>query len=178
MVQSVKYDIVKNLTQRLSGAKVIVLVDYKGINIEQVNQLRNRFRESQVDYFVQKNTLIKIALNSLGITELNPYLKGPTAVAVSKLDEVSPARELMKFLKEVMEDKDFPSFKVGYIAGHIYDAAELTALAKLPPREELLAKVLACMNAPLSNFVSINQGIIRKFVYALDAIAKKQAEAS
>ncbi|HPA25035.1 MAG TPA: 50S ribosomal protein L10, partial [Candidatus Cloacimonas sp.] len=63
MVQSVKYDIVKNLTQRLSGAKVIVLVDYKGINIEQVNQLRNRFRESQVDYFVQKNTLIKIALN-------------------------------------------------------------------------------------------------------------------
>jgi len=99
-------------------------------------------------------------------------------VAVSKLDEVSPARELMKFLKEVMENKDFPSFKVGYIAGHIYDAAELTALAKLPPREELLAKVLACMNAPLSNFVSINQGIIRKFVYALDAIAKKQAEAS
>ena len=178
MVQSVKYDIVKNLTQRLSGAKVIVLVDYKGINIEQVNQLRNRFRESQVDYFVQKNTLIKIALNSLCITELNPYLKGPTAVAVSKLDEVSPARELMKFLKEVMENKDFPSFKVGYIAGHIYDAAELTALAKLPPREELLAKVLACMNAPLSNFVSINQGIIRKFVYALDAIAKKQAEAS
>ena len=178
MVQSIKYKIVKDLTERLSGARAIVLVDYKGINIEQVNQLRNRFRESQVDYFVQKNTLIKIALNDLGITELDPYLKGPTAVAVSKLDEVSPTRELIKFLKEVMEDKGFPSFKVGYIAGHIFNADELTALAKLPSREELLAKVLAGMNAPLSNFVSINQGILRKFVYALDAIAKKQAEAS
>ena len=106
-----------DLTARLSDAKAIVLVDYKGINIEQVNQLRNRFRESQVDYFVQKNTLIKIALNGLGITELDPYLNGPTAVAVCKMDEVSPARELTKFLKEVMENKNYPSFKVGYIAG-------------------------------------------------------------
>ena len=178
MVQSIKYHIVTDLTARLSGAKAIVLVDYKGINIEQVNQLRNRFRESQVDYFVQKNTLIKIALNGLGITELDPYLNGPTAVAVCKMDEVSPARALTKFLKEVMENKNYPSFKGGYIAGHIFDAVELTALAKLPSREELLAKVLSCMNAPLSNFVSINQGIIRKFVYALDAIVKKQAEAS
>jgi large subunit ribosomal protein L10 len=178
MVQSVKYDIVKDLTARLSGAKAIVLVDYKGINIEQVNQLRNRFRANQVDYFVQKNTLIKIALNGLGITELDSELLGPTAVAVCKLDEVSPARELIKFLKEVMEDKKFPGFKVGYVAGHVFSAAELTALAKLPSREELLAKVLCGMKAPIANFVSINQGIIRKFVLALDAIVKKQAEAS
>jgi len=178
MVQNVKYDIVKDLTNRLSGAKAIVLVDYKGINIEQVNQLRNRFRNSQVDYFVQKNTLIKIALNGMGITELDSYLTGPSAVAVCKLDEVSPARELVKFLKEVMEDKKFPSFKVGYVAGHVFSAAELTALAKLPSREELLAKVLYGLNAPITTFVSVNQGIIRKFVYALDAIVKKQAEAS
>jgi len=178
MVQNVKYDIVKDLKNRLSGAKAIVLVDYKGINIEQVNQLRNRFRNSQVDYFVQKNTLIKIALNGMGITELDSYLTGPSAVAVCKLDEVSPARELVKFLKEVMEDKKFPSFKVGYVAGHVFSVAELTALAKLPSREELLAKVLYGLNAPITNFVSVNQGIIRKFVYALDAIVKKQAEAS
>ncbi len=178
MVQNVKYDIVKDLTDRLSGAKAIVLVDYKGINIEQVNQLRNRFRNSQVDYFVQKNTLIKIALHGMGITELDSYLTGPSAVAVCKLDEVSPARELVKFLKEVMEDKKFPSFKVGYVAGHVFSAAELTTLAKLPSREELLAKVLCGFNAPITNFVGVSQGIIRKFVYALDAIVKKQAEAS
>lgn len=178
MVQNVKYDIVKDLTARLSGAKAIVLVDYKGINIEEVNQLRNRFRASQVDYFVQKNTLIKIALHGLGITDLDDYLQGPTAVAVCKLDEVTPAREMIKFLKEVMEDKNFPKFKVGYIGGHIFSAAELTALAKLPSREELLAKVLGSMQAPLTGFMGVSMGIIRKFVYALDAIVKKQAEAS
>ncbi|MBP7309823.1 MAG: 50S ribosomal protein L10 [Candidatus Cloacimonetes bacterium] len=178
MVQDVKYDIVKDLTARLSGAKAIVLVDYKGINIEQVNQLRNRFRAGQVDYFVQKNTLIKIALNGLGISDLDSHLQGPTAVAVCKIDEVTPAREMIKFLKEVMEDKNFPKFKIGYIGGHIFSAADLTALAALPSREELLAKVLGSMQAPLTGFMGVSMGIIRKFVYALDAIVKKQAEAS
>lgn len=178
MVQSVKYDIVKNLKSRLDGAKAIVLVDYKGINIEQVNALRARFRESEVDYFVQKNTLIKLALNELGINALDKELVGPTAVAVCKLDEVSPARTLTKFLKEVMEDGSFPSFKVGYVAGHVFSANELKALALLPSRDELLSKVLCGMQAPISNILGVTQGIIRKFVYAVDAIVKKQAEAS
>ena len=81
MVQQYKVDKVKDLVERLSSAKAIVLVDYKGINIEQVNELRARFRKDQVDYVVQKNTLIKIALNELNITGLDDYLKGPTAVA-------------------------------------------------------------------------------------------------
>ncbi|MDZ4158644.1 MAG: 50S ribosomal protein L10 [Anaerolineaceae bacterium] len=178
MVQNVKYDIVKNLKDRISGAKAIVLVDYKGINIEQVNHLRRQYRASNVDYFVQKNTLIKLALNDLGITELDAHLLGPTAVAVCHIDEISPARELIKFLKEVMEDAAFPRFKAGYVAGHIFDEKELIALAKLPSREELLARVLCTANAPLSNFVGVASGIIRKFALAVDAIAKKQAEAS
>ena len=82
MVQQVKYDIVAHLKEKLDSAKAIVLVDYKGINVEQVNTLRNEFRKTQVDYLVQKNTLIKIALNELGITELDNYLTGPTAVAI------------------------------------------------------------------------------------------------
>lgn len=178
MVQPIKLDIVKDLTKRLSGAKAIVLVDYKGINIEQVNELRNRFRGGQVDYFVQKNTLLKIALNDLGITELDNHLLGPTAVAVCSLDEVTPARVLTKFIKEIMEDADLPKFKVGYVAGHVFSAKELNELAKLPSREELLAKVLGTMAAPITGFMAVNQGIIRKFVYAVDAIKNKQAEAS
>ncbi len=175
MVQSVKYDIVAHLKERFDGAKAIVLVDYKGINVEQVNQLRNHFRDAQIDYFVQKNTLIKIALHDLGINELDQYLLGPTAVAVCKTDEVTPARVLVKFVKEVMEEAAFPSFKVGYVAGHIFSDEQLKALAKLPSRDELLAKVLGSAQAPISNFVSVAQGIIRKFVYALDDLAKKQA---
>jgi large subunit ribosomal protein L10 len=175
MVQIGKKDIVANLKNRLISAKAIVLVDYKGINVEQVNNLRNRFREAKVDYLVQKNTLIKIALNDLGINDLDDYLKGPTAVAVCAHDEVAPAKTLVKFIKEVMEDASFPSFKVGYISGHVFNADELKALATLLSREELIAKIMGSMNAPISNFVSVSQGIISKFVYALDAIVKKQA---
>jgi large subunit ribosomal protein L10 len=178
MVQQFKIDKVKNLVERLRGAKAIVLVDYKGINIEQVNELRNRFRNDNVDYLVQKNTLLKIALNELGITELDDHLKGPTAVAICLDDEVSPARVVAKFKKEVMEDADFPNFKVGYVAGHVYGQAELADLASLPTRDELLAKVLGSMTAPLTGFMAVNQGIIRKFIYAVDAIKDKQADAS
>jgi large subunit ribosomal protein L10 len=178
MVQQYKVDTVKQLVKRLSGAKAIILVDYKGINIEQVNELRARFRTDKVDYVVQKNTLLKIALNELGITGLDDYLKGPTAVAICLEEEVAPARVLAKFKKEIMEDAGFPTFKVGYVAGHVFSAEELVALASLPPREELLSQVVRTMAAPITGFMAVNQGIIRKFVYALNAIKDKQADAS
>ena len=103
---------------------------------------------------------------------------GPTAVAVCHEDEVAPARVLVKFLKDVMEDAPFPSFKAGFVSGQLLDAKQLQALAAMPSREELLAKVLGSAQAPITNFVSVTQGIIRKFVYAVDAIRKKNAEAS
>lgn len=175
MVQAYKLDIVKDLKERLQDAKAIVLVDYKGINIEEVNQLRNRFRSEQVDYLVQKNTLVKIALNDMGITDLDEYLVGPTALAICKSDEIAPARVLVKFVKDIMEDKGFPKFKAGFVAGNLLDGKQMLALAKLPSREELLAKFMGSAQAPLSRFVGVTQGIIRKFVYAVDAVAKTKA---
>lgn len=175
MVQAYKEDLVYELKTRLKDAKAIILVDYKGINIEEVNALRNRLRNAGVDYFVQKNTLIKIALHDLGINDLDEYLVGPTAVAVCKNDEVAPAREISKFVKEVMEEKGFPSFKIGLVNGGILTAAQVTALAKLPSREELLSRLIGSMNSPLSGFVGVLQGIIRQFVYTVDAVAKQKA---
>ena len=175
MIQHKKQNTVENLKERLAGAKAIILVDYKGINVEQVNKLRNLFREAQVDYLVQKNTLIKIALNELGINDLDVYLQGPTAVAISKNDEVAPAKVLVKFVKDVMEEADFPEFKGGLISGKVMNQSELQEIAQLPSREELLARLMGSMKAPLSNFVNVSQGIIRKFVYAVDALAKQKA---
>ncbi len=175
MVQRVKYDIVAQLKERLEGAKAIVLVDYKGINVEQVNQLRAQYREAKVDYVVQKNTLIKIALNDLGITELDAYLKGPTALAICKDEEVAPAKVLVKFIKDVMEEAAYPSFKVGIVDGQIFTQAQLQSLAKLPSREEMLAKIMGSLNAPITNFLNVSQGVARKLVYALDAVAKTKA---
>jgi len=176
MVQAYKLDIVKDLKERLQDAKAIVLVDYKGINIEEVNQLRNRFRTEQVDYLVQKNTLVKIALHDIGITDLDDYLVGPTALAICKNDEIAPARVIVKFLKEIMEDKEFPKFKAGFVSGSLLDANQMLALAKLPSRNELLARLLGSAQAPLSRFVGVTQGIIRKFVYAVDAVAKNKSQ--
>ena len=175
MIQHKKQNTVENLKERLAGAKAIILVDYKGINVEQVNKLRNLFKEAKVDYLVQKNTLIKIALNELGINDLDVYLQGPTAVAISKDDEVTPAKVLVKFVKDVMEDANFPKFKGGLISGKVMNQSELQKIAQLPSREELLARIMGSMQAPLSNFVNVSQGIIRKFVYAIDALAKQKA---
>jgi large subunit ribosomal protein L10 len=176
MVQAYKIEEVKKLKERLEGAKSIVLIDYKGINIEEVDELRNRMRNSGVDYFVSKNTLIKIALNELGIKALDESLVGPTAVAASKDDEIAPARELEKFKNDVAKEKDYPNFKVGLVANELFDAAQLKQLASLPSREELIAKILQGFNAPITGFVGVLQGIIRKFVYVVDAIAKQKEE--
>ena len=175
MVQNKKHNLVENLKERLAGAKAIILVDYNGINVEQVNKLRNLFKEAKVDYLVQKNTLIKIALNELGINDLDVYLQGPTAVAISKDDEVTPAKVLVKFVKDVMEDANFPKFKAGLISGKAMNQSELQKIAQLPSREELLARFIGSMQAPLNNFVNVSQGIIRKFIYAIDALAKQKA---
>ena len=174
MIQNYKKNTVDDIKERIDGAKSIVLLDYKGINVEEVNELRRRMFEDNVDYFVSRNAFIKIALNEAGINELDKDLVGPTAIAVSKIDEVTPARIIPKFKKEVMEGKEFPSFKAGYVDGNYLNASELEKLAALPSKEELLAKMLAGFNAPITGFVGALSGIVRKFVYVVDAIAQKE----
>ena len=176
MVQAYKIDEVKKVKERLQNAKSIVLIDYKGINIEEVDELRNRMRNAEVDYFISKNTFIKLALNELGISELDSQLVGPTAIATTTIDEVAPARELAKFRKEIMEEKDFPNFKLGVVDGKVMEASELEQLAKLPSKEVLISMILQGFNAPVTGFVGVLNGILRKFVYALDAIEIIQEE--
>ena len=176
MVQAYKIDEVKKIRERLDNAKAIILINYKGVNIEEVNELRNRMRNAKVDYFVSKNTFIKIALNELGISDLDNHLVGPTALAVAITDEVAPARELMKFKEDITIDKDFPSFKAGLISGKVMTAEQLEKLAKLPSKEVLLSMILQGFNAPIVGLVGALQGILRKFVFVVDEIAKQKAE--
>ena len=174
MVKDYKKNAVKGITAKLKDSKAIIFIDYKGINTAEDTILRNRMRDAGVTYFVAKNTFVKISLNDLGIEALNDYLKGPTAVATSVKDEVSAARELEKFKKEVAPDKDFLKFKVGLINNKIMDSTQLTQLAKLPPKEVLLSQILQGFNAPITGFVGVLQGIIRKFVYVVDAIKEEK----
>ncbi|MCF7913478.1 MAG: 50S ribosomal protein L10 [Candidatus Cloacimonetes bacterium] len=174
MVQTYKIDEVKSIKDRLNNAKSIVLIDYKGINIAEVNELRNRMRDADVDYFISKNTFIKLALNELGIKDFDEYLSGPTAVAISKVDEVAAARELAKFKKNIMADKKFPKFKIGIVDDTVMDIDQLEKLAELPSKEVLLSMVLQGFNAPITGFVAALGGILRKFIYAIDTIAKEK----
>ena len=174
MTQPYKIEEVKRIKANLENAKSIVIVDYKGINIEEVDDLRNRMRNANVKYFVSKNTFIKIALHELGITELDEYLVGSTAVAVGSEDEVSPARELANFKKEVTSEKEYPKFKAGYVGGSLMDVEQLGKLASLPTKDQLLSMVLQGFKAPINGFVGSLQAIIKKFVYVVDAIAEKE----
>jgi len=175
-IKEYKVKTVENIKQRLDDARAIVLVDYKGINVEEVNNLRNKLRAEKVDYFIAKNTWIKIALNQLNITDLDDFLKGPTAIAVSKQDEVAPARILKKFVETDLEKRDICSFKIGLVGKTLFNKQQLNQLAELPSKQELMAKVLYGLNAPIQGFVGVLSGIVRKFVLVVDAIAKQKAE--
>ena len=175
-IKEYKLKNVEDIKNRLDGARAIVLVDYKGITVEEVNKLRDNLRKENVDYFISKTTWIKIALNQLEITDLDDYLKGPTAIAVSKVDEVAPARILKKFVETELEKKEICNFKAGLIGKDLFQPAQLKQLAELPSKEELLASVLRGFNAPLTGFVGVLSGVIRKFALAVDAIAKQKAE--
>ena len=163
---------VEEIKARFEKAKSVVLIDYRGLTVAEVTELRNQFRAEKVEYVVLKNTLIQRAVDALGIEGLDPYLAGPTAVAFGIEDAVSPAKVIVDFQKKVKKTE----LKAGLMDGKILSVADIKALAELPPREVLLAQVLGTLNAPISGFVNVLAGTIRSVVNVLDAIRKQKEE--
>lgn len=168
-----KKEVVKELTEKIEAAKAIVLADYRGLTVEQDTELRNALRKAGVEYKVVKNTLTRFAAKANGLDGLDSFLNGPTAMATSATDPVAPAKVLAEYAKKYEKLE----LKVGVVEGKIIDLAGIKALAELPPREVLIAKVLGGFNAPISGFVNVLNGNIRGLVVALNAIAEKKAEA-
>lgn len=164
---------VAKLKEKLSQAKGAVLADYRGITVVEDTALRHKLREAAVDYQVVKNTFTRIAAGELGLKELESYLAGPTALAVSYTDPVAPAKVLVDFAKE---HKQF-AIKAGLVEGRVIGLEDVKALANLPPREVLLAKMLGSMQAPLSGLANVLQGSIRNLVYTLDAVRQQKETA-
>ncbi len=174
MIQQTKIDKVKKVTERLENAKSIILIDYKGLNSEETHELRKRMNASNVDFFVEKNSLIKCYFKSINTNDLDKLLSGPTALAVSKGDEVSPAKVISNFIKEVTVDKEYPSIKGGYVNNALLSEVQVAQLAKLPPRDQMIAMFLSGLNAPIQNFVGIMSTLVKQVVTVVDAIAKKK----
>ncbi len=169
---------VASLKEQLSTAKGVVLTGYKGLTVAQDMKLRAKFREAGVSYHVVKNTMLRIAANETGLEGLDPVLNGTTAIAVSADDAVAPAKVIYDFIKEnKLEKTEVLTIKAGVVEGKIIGVDEVKALASLPSREVLIAKVLGSMQAPISGMVNVLQGTIRNMVYVLDAIRAQKESA-
>ena len=175
---SKKQAVVAELKEQLTSAKGVVLTGYKGLTVAQDTALRREFREAGVTYHVVKNTMLRLAAQEAGIEGLDEHLEGTTAFAFSAEDAVAPAKVIGGFIKKnKLDDSGVLMIKVGMVEGQVIDAKEVNALATLPSREELIAKMLGSMNAPISNTVNVLQGVIRKAVYVLDAVRAQKESA-
>ena len=173
-ISPAKIAVVNEMKEKLQSAQGAVLVGFTGLSVADVTKLRRKFREGNVEYKVIKNTLTRIAANEVGYEGLSEFLEGPTALAYSTEDAVAPAKILKEFIKETRTEA--LTVKVGICDGQVIDAAGVEALANLPSREELLAKLVGSMQAPISGLVNVLQGNIRNMVYVLDAVRAKKAE--
>lgn len=170
---SQKRVVIDEISNKIKAAKAMVFADYRGLTVEQDTELRSALRKAGVEYKVVKNTLTRIAVNENGLEGLDGILNGPTAMAVSDTDPVAPAKVLSDYAKKF----DKLELKAGVVEGKIIDLNGIKALAELPPREVLIAKVLGGFNAPISGFVNVLNGNMRGLVVALNAIAEQKANA-
>ncbi len=167
---------VAELEQIFRDGDGFVFFDNNGLTVKQVSDLRSQLRENKVAVKVAKNTLIKIALKNAGydVTGLDPVLVGPTVVAVGLEDPVSPAKGVMKFLKDNEEAR--LSVKGGVVGEDVLDAAGVDSLSKMPGREEMIARLLGSLNAPAQNTAYALNACVSQFVWGLSAYQRKLEE--
>lgn len=165
-----KKQVVEEIKQKIQNSKSVVFVDYKGLTVAEVSELRNKFRAAGVEYKVYKNTLVRKAMNELGVTAFDNDLNGPTATAFSP-DETAAAKIFAEAVK-AMPEKIIP--KSAYVDNAYVDANGIKALASMPSKEELIAKMLGSMQAPIANFAGVLSAMLRGVVVALNAIAEKK----
>ena len=146
-----KAPIIEEIKGYVADAKALVLVDYRGLTVEQDTLLRKSFRESGVVYKVYKNTYLKMAFAGTQYEALAASLEGPTAVAFSMQDEVSAA----KVVAQTQKKAEALEFKAGIVDGTFYDAKGLAVVATIPSREELISKLLGSLQSPITNFARV-----------------------
>lgn len=168
-----KQQVVAELKDKILRAQAGVLVDYKGITVDQDTKLRAELRKAGVEYAVVKNTLTHIAVKGTGLEKVSEVLFGTTALAISYDDVVAPAKVISQYASK----NDKFKIKCGFADGKVMSADEVKALAELPPKEVLIAKMLGGFNAPITGFVNVLNGNLRGLACVLNAIAEQKAAA-
>ncbi len=163
---SQKQELVERLSKQLAEAEITVVVDYKGLTVLQMTELRAKLRDAGVQIEVIKNTLTRRAAQGTDSEVLIDLFKGPNAIVISSEDPVAPAKILADFAK----DNDKLEIKGAALAGKLLDEEEIKQLAKMPSKEELLTKLVCTLNAVPTNLVNVLSGVPRAFVNVLNAV--------
>ena len=173
MARPEKVSEVEVLRDRLSRARAVVLTDFRGLTVAEINQLRARLREAGVEYRVVKNRLLLIAARGAGIDGLDRYLEGPTGAAFSYEDPVLPAKIIHDFIRQMRKLET----KGGVVDHRAVTPQEIRALAELPARPVLLAQLVGGIQGPLHGLMNVLTGAPRALVLVLEQIRQKQEAA-
>jgi large subunit ribosomal protein L10 len=170
---SQKKELVERLATQLANAQISILVDYKGLDVQKITELRYQLRQAGSQMEVVKNTLLNLASQNTDAALMNDFFKGPSAIVTSSADPVSPAKILIDFAKgnEKLE------IKAATLGGKLLSSEQVKDLAKMPSREDLLARLVYTLNAVPTSFVNVLAGVPRGFVNVLNGI-KEQKEAA
>jgi len=171
--KSQKKQLVEELHEKFEKSKIVILTDYKGLNVTKINELRRKLTDANIEYRVVKNTLLARASEDTDVAAVKDHFIGPTAIALSYDDPVAPAKVLADFAKE----NDKLEIKIGIMAGKLLDVKAIKSLSELPSREVLLSQLLSVMNAVPTALVRSLNNVPEKLLYALQAI-KDQKEAA
>ena len=153
-----KQPIVAEISEVIKDAQSVVLVDYRGLTVEEDTALRKQLREAGVNYKVYKNTLMNFAFKGTDFEALAPYLNGPSAIAVSTEDATAPARVIAEFAKKAKNLE----IKAGVVEGTLYDAKGMQAVADIPSRDVLISRLLGSLQSPITNFARVIKQIAEK----------------
>ena len=154
----IKQPIVEEISAGIKDAQSVVLVDYRGLTVEQDTELRKQLREAGVVYKVYKNTMMNFAFKGTDFEALAPYLNGPSAMAYSTSDATAPARVIAEFAKKAKALE----IKAGVVEGNVYDAKGMEAIASIPSRDVLISRLLGSMQSPMANFARVINQIAEK----------------
>ena len=174
MKKNEKEQIIQELHKKFTRARLAVLAEYAGLQVEALREIRNKLRRVGGEFRVVKNTLAKLAIPGTPLGSIRDYFQGPIAVIIGYDDPVVAT----KVLKEFADREEKLKIKIGVLEGQLLDQRAIRTVAGLPSREQLCARLVQQLHAPMANLVGGLSGVIRKFVFVLEAVKEKKAGSS
>ena len=166
-----KEEKISQMKEKMEKAKVAIVTDYKGLSVEEITKLRRSIQKEDGDYMVTKNTLAKIAIKGTEYEVLSDVLTGPVAIAFGYEDQVAPAKALSKFIKETKKGE----ILAAAMDGKLLSATEAKALANLPSKHEIYAKMLGCINSPASGIANSINAVMSSLTRAMAAVRDQKS---